>query len=274
MQAARAAVSPARPGDGFELAYVDGAGVRQREPLGSCWSVSFERAGAVRRFTSRQGQRSFSGLWFFASSGEHVGFESWLERDRLMVLDADPDVVAVASQPFWLHWDGPEERPLRHAPDFFVRRRDGSAVMIDVRADDRIAPDDAVKFAATARACESVGWGYERVGALEPVLAANLRWLSGYRHPRYYRPEEAGRLRRVFARPTALMEGVTAAGNPLGAERPGPALPHPCGRARAGSLLRDLRRCRPARPTPTGAARSLKTRSWSPTSSITQMRSS
>ena len=159
MQAARA-VSAARPGDGFELVYVDRAGVRQRDPLSCCWSVSFELVGAVRRFTSRQGQRSFSGLWFFASSGEHVGFESWLERDRLMVLDADPDVVAVASQPFWLHWDGLDERPLRHAPDFFARRRDGSAVVIDVRADDRVDPDDAVKFAATARACESVGWGY------------------------------------------------------------------------------------------------------------------
>jgi hypothetical protein len=80
------------------VAYVDGAGVRQREPLASCWSVSFEHAGAVRRFTSWQGQRGFPGLWFFASSGEHVGFESWLERDRLMKLDADPGVVVVASQ--------------------------------------------------------------------------------------------------------------------------------------------------------------------------------
>lgn len=142
MQAATA-VSPARSGGGFEVAYVDPAGVTQRESLISCWNVPFEGAGAVRRFTSRQGQRSFCGLWFFASSGEHVGFESWLERDRLMVLDADPEVVAVASQPFWLHWQGFDERPLRHAPDFFTRRRDGSAVVIDVRADDQIAADDA-----------------------------------------------------------------------------------------------------------------------------------
>lgn len=33
----------------------------------------------------------------FARTGEHVGYEPWLERDRLMVLDADPDVVAVAA---------------------------------------------------------------------------------------------------------------------------------------------------------------------------------
>lgn len=34
--------------------------------------------------------------------GCHVGLESWLEPDVLMLLDFDPAVVAVASQPFWL----------------------------------------------------------------------------------------------------------------------------------------------------------------------------
>ncbi|MEO3747320.1 TnsA-like heteromeric transposase endonuclease subunit [Plantactinospora sp. B5E13] len=181
-----------------------------------CWSVPFERAGAVRQFTSRRGQRSFSGLWFFATSGEHVGFESWLERDRLMLLDADPDVVSVSSQPFWLCWQDEDERPVRHAPDYFVRRRDGTAVVIDVRADDRIGPKDAAKFAATARACEAVGWGFERVGALDAVFAANLRWLSGYRHRRYHQQVHADHLRRVFARPVPLMEGASAVGDPLG----------------------------------------------------------
>jgi len=75
VHAARA-VPPARPSDRFELVYVDSAGERQRGPLSLCWSFPFERAGAVRQFTSRRGQRSFSGLWYFASSGEHVGYES------------------------------------------------------------------------------------------------------------------------------------------------------------------------------------------------------
>jgi hypothetical protein len=38
-----------------------------------------------------------------ASTGRRVGFESWLER-HLMLLDFDPDVAAVSSRPFWLHW--------------------------------------------------------------------------------------------------------------------------------------------------------------------------
>lgn len=71
-----------------EVVYVGSDGVRRQEPLALCWSFPFERAGAVRRFTSRQGRRSFSGLWYFASTGDHVGYESWVERDRLMALDA------------------------------------------------------------------------------------------------------------------------------------------------------------------------------------------
>ncbi|WP_045747974.1 TnsA-like heteromeric transposase endonuclease subunit [Actinoplanes rectilineatus] len=215
MDAARALPS-AIYGERFELAFIDADGVRCREPLLTSWNTPFERCGQIRRFTSRRGQRSFSGLWYFATSHEHVGYESWLEHDRLILLDADPDVVAVASQPFWLCWQDDEERPVRHAPDYFVRRRDGTAVVIDVRADERIGPKDAAKFTATARACESVGWGFERVGALDPVLATNLRWLSGYRHQRYHRPGHAEQLRRVFARPVPLMEGASEVGDPLG----------------------------------------------------------
>jgi hypothetical protein len=51
------------------------------------------------------------------------GYESWLERDVLVALDADPGVEAVALQPMWLQR---VSEPRRHAPDFFVRRTDGT----------------------------------------------------------------------------------------------------------------------------------------------------
>jgi len=172
---------------GFEVLFIDQAGVSAQAPLAACWSQSFECCLPVRSFRSHRGQSNFPGLWWFSASGVHVGYESWLERDRLMFLDADPDVVAVVSQPFWLSWSI-ERRRVRHAPDFFARLTDGSGVVIDVREDGRVEPDDAAKFEATARACASVGWAYQRVGGLMPVLAANLRWLSGYRHPRCHDP--------------------------------------------------------------------------------------
>ncbi|MGF1431901.1 TnsA-like heteromeric transposase endonuclease subunit [Kitasatospora sp. LaBMicrA B282] len=198
----------------FEMAYVDAVRGRQRRPLLDCVTARFEAAAPVRSFRWSRGERHFAGWYWSATTGGHVGFESWLERDRLVLLDFEPDVVAVASQPFWLHWhDGERER--RHAPDYFVRRTDGSAVVVDVRADDRIEQRDAEAFAMTRLACEMAGWRFDRVGEPEAVLLANVRWLARYRHPRCLRREIELRLREVFATPTGLLRGADAAGERL-----------------------------------------------------------
>jgi hypothetical protein len=85
-------------------------------------------------------------LWWSSTTSGHVGFESWLERDHVMLMDFDPSVTGIASQPFWLHWQDGGGRPRRHAPDFFARRADGRGVVVDVRPDDRIPPRDAEVF--------------------------------------------------------------------------------------------------------------------------------
>jgi hypothetical protein len=90
-----------------------------------------------------------------------VGYESWVERDVLMSLDADPGVEAVSSKPMWLHWVSESGKATRHAPDFFVRRADGSGVLIDVRADGRISDADSAVFAATALMARQAGWAYD-----------------------------------------------------------------------------------------------------------------
>jgi hypothetical protein len=76
-----------------------------------------------------------------------------LERDHVLHLDFDPSVVGIASQPLWLHWTDEGGKPNSHAPDFFARRSDGSAMVIDCRPVERRTPRDMAKFDATARAC-------------------------------------------------------------------------------------------------------------------------
>lgn len=193
---------------GFEVEYVDVGGVPRRGPLSDCWSVRFEQVRPARSFPSVKGQRHFPGWWWSSTMGDHVGYESWLERDNAMLLDFDPAVAAFASQPFWLRWlDGSGLR--RHLPDYFARLVDGTGVVIDVRADDRIEPRDVEAFDATAVACGEVGWVFRRVGALAAVFAANVRWLSRYRHPRCGRREDlAVRLIEVFAAPAPLFAGA------------------------------------------------------------------
>jgi hypothetical protein len=199
---------------GFAVVFVDEAGVERRAPLSSSWNVPFERVAAVRSFPSYRGQKNFPGLWWSATTGEHVGYESWVERDVLMMLDFDPEIIGFASQPFWLTW-ADDERVRRHAPDYFARTADGQGVVVDVRPDDRIDPASAESFAAMARACAEVGWEFRRTGGPSPVLRANVRWLAGYRHPRCRQEDIAGQLLAAFASPAPLLHTVQQVGDQL-----------------------------------------------------------
>ncbi len=143
----------------------------------------------VRQFRWSRGLGHFPGWWWAATTGRHVGYESWLERDHVRALDFDPEIVGIASQPFWLYWTG--ER-------------------------DQIEAKDAEVFAVTAEACARVGWEFRRVGEIDPVLGGNVRWLARYRHPRCAGTAEiAGRLREAFARAAPLLDGAAGAGDPL-----------------------------------------------------------
>ena len=125
-----------------------------------------------------------------------------------MLLDFDPAVTGIASQPFWLRWHDQAGVLVSHAPDFFARRADGSAVVVDCRPSERRGPRDMSKFEATALACAQVGWKYRLVGAADEIVTANVRWLAGYRHPRHDQPGPADALRRVFAAAAPLMAGA------------------------------------------------------------------
>ncbi|MEU7004342.1 TnsA-like heteromeric transposase endonuclease subunit [Nonomuraea sp. NPDC046570] len=198
----------------FEVAFLDEAGAKHRLPLSSGWNIAFERMAPARTFPSFKGQVNFPGLWWSATTNDHVGYESWLERDVVMMMDFDPGIVGFASQPFWLSWikDG---RLRRHAPDYFARTSEGDGLVVDVRPDDRIDARSARAFAVMERACAAVGWRFHRTGGPPAVAAANVRWLAGYRHPRCFRADVAEALTAVFAESGPLLAGAKRVGDRL-----------------------------------------------------------
>jgi hypothetical protein len=200
--------------DAFELRFYEG-GTQVRRSLRVSWNACFERVDPVRSFRWAKGGESYAGWYWSATTGGHVGYESWLERDRLILLDADPDVKGIASQPFWLHWDD-GSRKRRHAPDYFVRLADGRCRVVDVRASDQLDETTAGAFEATEQACRAVGWEFVHVGAPDPVLMANMRWLSRYRRSRCNRrPDVAEGLVDIFSDPSPLLAGAARLGDPL-----------------------------------------------------------
>ena len=199
----------------FEVGYLGEDGLERRLPLGESWATRFEAGLPVRRFASRKGQKHLSGLWWSATMSRHVGFESWLERDHLMLLDFDSTVVGIASQPFRLRWRDEADKQVTHVPDYLARRADGSVAVVDCRPVERRPPRDVAKFDATERACGLVGWSYRLVGTVDAIEAGNVRWLAGYRHPRHRTPATVAALRQVFDSPTALVAGAQAVGDPI-----------------------------------------------------------
>ncbi|MCB0989186.1 MAG: hypothetical protein KDB09_15635 [Acidimicrobiales bacterium] len=56
-------------------------------PVDELWSVPLEKCAPVRKAPAYKGQKNFTGEWWCLTTGSHLPFESWVERDFLI---ADP----------------------------------------------------------------------------------------------------------------------------------------------------------------------------------------
>lgn len=138
----------------------------------------------VRRGIPRRGSRSFVGFWWFASTGAHVGFGSLRERDVLMALDFEGDVVEVERDPVEILRPRGERTPVP-CPWLFVRRCDGSRVLV-VHA-------TAAGVATLAHAFEGTEVSVASPGLPDPAQLKTIRWLAGFRFSRCRPPVDLER---------------------------------------------------------------------------------
>ncbi|WP_314414866.1 TnsA-like heteromeric transposase endonuclease subunit [Streptomyces sp. DSM 40484] len=212
-----------------EFAGMDGTLV-QRRWVEAAVAVKFEQLAPVATFPVVPGRRWGPGWWWSATTGRHVMHGSQAMCTQLMFLDHDPRVVGLSARPVRLIWRDPDsQRTLTWVPQLFARYADGVALLADCPAATAPTAGRAERAAAVLEAaCEAVGFTYRRLAPPEKVVAANVRWLAGYRHPRH---RDAGGLEQAlleaFAAPRPLMAG--AAPRPLMA-----------GAAAAGEVLTTL----------------------------------
>ncbi len=163
-----------------ETLYVaDGAEISA--PLGDVDGDRVVHGLPARRIRSSAGQGHYPGLFWSATTGGHVGYESLLELDRLWLADFDPQVEWIASQPMWLSgMDGATRR--RHVPDLLLKTRSGGFVLVDVKpAEFACLPEVAAVFGWTGRLAAAKGWRYEVWCGASATLLANVRWLASGR---------------------------------------------------------------------------------------------
>lgn len=134
----------------------------------------------VRRVTSHAGDRHYCGLFWSATMGRHLPYESRLEHDRLLLADFDPDVSAIAVQPMWLF--GMDDGVVRrHVPDLLIKR-DRGLLVVDVKPRELAGrPEAAAVFSWTGRVCAARGWGYEVWSEPDVTVLSNVRTLAQVR---------------------------------------------------------------------------------------------
>ncbi|MEU2994682.1 TnsA-like heteromeric transposase endonuclease subunit [Streptomyces griseoincarnatus] len=192
----------------------------QRRWVEAAVAVRFEQLQPVAAFPVVPGRRWGPGWWWSATTGGHVPHGSQAMCMQLMLLDRDPQVVGLSARPVRLIWRDPDSRrTLTWVPQVFARYADGRALLADCPATAEPAAGRAARAAAVlGAACAAAGFTYRRLVPPDAVVAANVRWLAGYRHPRY---RDAGGLEQAvleaFAAPRALMAGAAAAGEVLSA---------------------------------------------------------
>lgn len=185
----------------MQLRLVDNS---EREiPLEAARACDVKAATPWRMFRSHRSQRHYSGSYWSSTTGGHVIYESRLELARLLLADADRDVVAIAAQPFLLI-EGTETKARRHVPDFFLQRLDGSCAVVNVKPAEKV--DDQKVAATLAWAGEAItakGWVAEVWTGCDPLLLANVRFLAGYRRSWLFDPAQ------LRAAEAAILEGDT-----------------------------------------------------------------
>jgi hypothetical protein len=100
----------------FSVEYVRQDGMARRVPLAVGAGERFEDAVPVRSFRWAKGSAHFPGFY----PGHRPRWCMWVSsrgwNDHVMLMDFDPGITGIASQPFWLHWHDEDGRRAARRP--------------------------------------------------------------------------------------------------------------------------------------------------------------
>ena len=170
----------------------------------------FDAAVPWRQFRWYKNQAHFSGSYWSATMEAPVGYESRLEYANLILVDFDPQVEWILSQPFLLEGDDRGKRR-RHIPDYLIAGTDQSVCVVDVKPAEKLSlPKVRDSLAWSRRVITAHGWEYRVLSEPEPTLFANVQFLAGYRRPFQFVDAHVAAAVQELSIPQPLGEAVRA----------------------------------------------------------------
>lgn len=175
----------------------DDSGHVTAAPIIDVGATGLRRAAPWRSFRWAHKQLHRPGTYWSATMSAQVGHESQLELWRLLLLDFDPEVVRITSQPFLINGDD-RGGTRRHIPDYLVEYAGGRLAVVDVKPKARLgAPRVRESLDWSRRVIEDRGWEFRIETEPDPVVALNVKFLSGYRRAIQF---DAAEVERVASR--------------------------------------------------------------------------
>jgi len=161
------------------IAWLDMYGRWKHADLSKCVALEVWTFPPTREPHLHRGRMTVCGWVAFGRPAVMKAYESAAERDVLLELDFDHDVVAVSSQPFVIRLADESE----HRPDFAALLTGGRVAIIEVKDGPKaqVAHDNDRATVALAEALGSLGWTYLTQVPSGIVRRRNLRWLRGAR---------------------------------------------------------------------------------------------
>jgi len=165
------------------VSFKDGSGQVSTVELAAADAGRLVAGMPWRVFRWRRGQAHYSGWYWSSTAGGHVVYESRLELARLLLADFDPQVAAIAAQPFCVSAEA-GGRKRRHVPDFLLIGADGAVSVVNVKPAGQLAvPEVADALGWAAEVFASRGWRHEIWSGTGAAVLANVRFLAAYRFP-------------------------------------------------------------------------------------------
>lgn len=174
-------LSAVRDPAAWEITHKPVGGEPVTRPLLAARDLASDQFSQVREFPRYPGQHHRTCEYMSVTTGDYIGCESGLERRIAQVLDFEPEVVNIISQPFGVHVRADGD-PL--VPDFMVDDRSGARRVIDVCPEEFVRKERrTVGFQFKRAACELLGWEYEILTEPPAAVGDNVASLAAFRFP-------------------------------------------------------------------------------------------